>query len=191
MSSPSITPTPASTRQGCREFADVFQHPLLEEPPTASAPSDQQREYSMLTRRAETLCHACPLMSQCLYNAVVKHDVAGYAGGTTARQRLEIRRRLGVVVDPEDFDTLAGITEGNRHVDHDEVVRLRQANPHETLETLARRLGCSLSTVKRHLRRHRNETHRPHVQPSPRPSLPEVMAAFRAVVTPGSLRRAA
>lgn len=191
MSSATFTSRPATTKPGCHEFASLFQHSLLEEPPTASAPSDHHREYSMLTRKAKNLCHACPLMNQCLYDAVVKHDVAGFAGGTTARQRLEIRRRLGITVAPEDFDTLAGIIAGNRHVDHDEVVRLRHSNPHESLETLAHRLGCSLSTVKRHLRRHRNETHRPRVQHHSLPSMAQVLAAFRAVVSPATVRRAA
>ncbi|HHV20682.1 MAG TPA: transcription factor WhiB [Propionibacterium sp.] len=191
MSSATFTAHPESATQGCREFASLFQHPLLEEPPTGSAPSDQQRQYAMLARKAENLCRSCPLMQQCLYSAVVKHDVAGYAGGTTARQRMAIRNRLGITVAPEDFDTLAGITARNRHVDHDEVVRLRYANPHESLETLARRLGCSLSTVKRHLRRHRNEAQRPRVQPRPLPSMAEVLAAFRAVVAPATLHRAA
>ena len=58
---------------------------------------------------------------------------------------------------PEDFDSLAGVVGGQRTVDHDEVVRLRRAHPDESLERIARRLGCSLSTVKRHLRRERNE----------------------------------
>ena len=90
-----------------------------------------------------------------------EHDVAGYVGGTTPAQRARIRGRLRITVAPEDFDTLAGVTGGHRQVDHDEVVRLRHAHPDESLETLAHRLGCSLSTVKRHLRRERN-------QPSPR-----------------------
>lgn len=180
-----------AAQQGYHEFAALFQHPLIEEPPLASAPNDEQRAYAMLTRKAENICRSCPLMQQCLYDAVVKHNVAGFAGGTTARQRAEIRNRLGITVAPEDFDTLAGITARNRHVDHEEVVRLRQANPHESLETLANRLGCSLSTVKRHLRRHRSGGQLPRVQSRSLPSLAEVLAVFRAVVSPGSVRRAA
>lgn len=172
------------TKPGCHESAALFQHPLLEDPPTSSAPREVQREHALLVRQAENVCTGCPLMQQCLYSAVVKHDVAGIAAGTTARQRQEIRNRLGITVAPEDFDTLAGATARNRHIDHDEVVRLRHANPDESLETLAQRLGCSLSTVKRHLRRHRQSAHSPRVQHRPLPSLAEVMAAFRAVVSP-------
>ena len=52
---------------------------------------------------------ACPLMAHCLYEAVVRHDVAGYAAGTTAAQRVKIRALLGISVEPENLDTLAGV----------------------------------------------------------------------------------
>ena len=82
---------------------------------------------------------------------------------------------------PEDFDTLAGVTGGHRQVDHDEVVRLRHAHPDESLETLAHRMGCSLSTVKRHLRRERRT---PSVRPVelPKPSPSQVLAVAAKVI---------
>lgn len=141
---------------GCVRFASLFQDPLLEEPPSSSAPAATRHQYASMTQRAAEICGACPLQSSCLYESVVEHDVHGYVAGTTQRQRAEIRRQLRVTVEPEDFDTFAGATARNRPVDHDEVVRLRKANPDETLESIAQRLGCSLSTVKRHLRRERN-----------------------------------
>lgn len=168
--------------RGCVENADVFQHPLLEEPPTASATADQRRQHMMLARKAETLCFECPLLQQCLYNAVVKHDVAGFVAGTTERQRIEMRNRLRIVVQAEDLDTLAGVTARHRQVDHDEVVRLRNANPHESLEMLAHRLGCSLSTVKRHLRKHRNEAREPEQVKPFVPSMAQVMQAYAEVL---------
>ena len=75
---------------------------------------------------------------------------------------------------------MAGVTGGHRQVDHDEVVRLRHAHPDESLETLARRLGCSLSTVKRHLRRERRNPTVRRDQP-PKPSLSAVLTATAAV----------
>ncbi|MGI3786069.1 MAG: hypothetical protein ACRYG2_35440 [Janthinobacterium lividum] len=106
--------------------------------------------------------------------------MAGFAGGTTARQRKEIRRRLGIVVGPEDLDTLAEVIGGTRQIDHDEVMRLRRANPDETLDQLAQRLGCSLSTTKRHLRRERQETMpRPHLT---RPMPTQVLQVTSEVV---------
>ncbi|GAB3705712.1 WhiB family transcriptional regulator [Mariniluteicoccus flavus] len=177
--------------RGCVENASLFQHPLLEEPPTASAPADDRREHMMLARKAENLCLECPLMQQCLYNAVVNYDVAGFVAGTTARQRQEMRNRLRITVQAEDLDTLAGVTARHRQVDHDEVVRLRNANPHESLEMLAHRLGCSLSTVKRHLRKHRNESHQPKPVKKFVPSMAQVMQAYGDVLRQRPVRRAA
>ncbi|HZA05629.1 MAG TPA: helix-turn-helix domain-containing protein, partial [Propionibacteriaceae bacterium] len=68
----------------------------------------------------------------------------------------------------------------HRQVDHDEVVRLRHAHPDESLETIARRLGCSLSTVKRHLRRERRDPGVRREEP-PKPGLSAVLAAAAAV----------
>ncbi|SDR68965.1 Transcription factor WhiB [Friedmanniella luteola] len=185
----STTPAPHASTQpagpSCVQLPRVFQDPLLEEPPAAGAPAEDRRRYAELVARATAACQRCPLVVACLDRAVVEHDVAGFVGGTTARQRVEIRRRLGVVVPPEDLDTLAGVLGGSRPVDHDEVLRVRAAHPDETLEVLAVRLGCSLSTVKRHLRRERD-------QPSPprpvaaRPSQQQVLEATLAVTRPVS-----
>lgn len=169
----------------CVRLPQVFHDPLLEEPPVAGAPVEDRRRYTELVAGANTACQGCPLVVDCLYRAVVEHDVAGYVGGTTARQRVEIRRRLGVVVQPEDFDTLAGVLGGSRPVDHEEVLRIRAAHPDETLEVLAVRLGCSLSTVKRHLRRERNEPSAPRPV-AVRPSRRQVLEATLAVTQPSS-----
>ena len=106
--------------------------------------------------------------------------MAGYVGGTTPAERVRIRRALGITVTPEDFDTLAGVTGGHRQVDHDDVIRLRHAHPDESLETLARRLGCSLSTVKRHLRRERRIPGVRREEP-PKPDMSAVLTAAAAV----------
>ena len=177
---------------GCGQQPALFQHPLLEQPPRASAPAKVRRQYRDLERAAQHLCGACPLQPSCLYDAVVRHDVAGFVAGSTPRERAEVRRRLGVTVQPEDFDTLAGVVGGYRQVDHDEVVRLRRANPPESLDTLARRLGCSLSTVKRHLRRERAASPVPDSENCSLPDLSTVLAAFAEVVeTPAAERRTA
>ncbi len=173
-----LAETPAPV---CATHTDLYQHPLLEEPPTSHSGSDR-RQYLVLTRQAEVLCAGCPLLSSCLYDAVVRHDVSGYVAGTTAKQRQLIRRELRISVQPEDFDTLAGVTGGHRHVDHHEVVRLRSANPHESLERLAQRLGCSLSTVKRHLRRARQG------QASPGPATKSAPSERQVLVTAAEVR---
>jgi hypothetical protein len=184
--------TPRGPITGCVQFSQLFQDPMIEEPPTAGASAAHRRRAAELEAQAANVCGACPLLSPCLYRAVVDHDVAGFVGGTTAKQRSQLRAQLGVTVQPEDLDTLAGVTRHHRQVDHAEVVRLRRANPNESLEQLAQRLGCSLSTVKRHLRTERKAP-APHVPTSRRrPSEAEVLAALlRDTSRVGSLRAAA
>lgn len=138
---------------GCVENADLYQNPLLEEPSTAQT-VEQRRTQATLLRKAENQCLDCPLMVECLYRAVTEYDVAGFCAGTTQRQRQEIRRRLGIRVEPEDFDSFAGAASSHQ-VNHNELLRLRKANPTASLDSIAQRLGCSLSTVKRHLRKAR------------------------------------
>lgn len=172
-----ITPAP---QPACTRLVRVFQDPLLEEPGRHSADQADRRAHAELAATAGAACRACPMVTACLYSAVVEYDVAGYVAGTTARQRSEIRRRLGVTVRPEDFDTMAGVVGGGRQIDHAEVLRLRTAHPDESLESLAGRLGCSLSTIKRHLRRERNAPSLPAVGHS-RPKLHEVLATAAEV----------
>ncbi|QDP94958.1 transcription factor WhiB [Microlunatus elymi] len=181
---------------GCVRNAALFQDRLMEEPPTSSAPAALRHRYANLTDRAAEICAGCPFQQTCLYDAVVQHDVAGYVAGTTQRQRTQIRRRLGITVEPEDFDTFAGATARNRPVDHEEVVRLRRANPDETLDSIAQRLGCSLSTVKRHLRRERAAQEGPTRLTAidrAKPTLTQVLAAAAEIAGPvrRQLRRAA
>lgn len=175
--------SPIDSRTPCVEFAGLFQHRLVEDPTPASAAVEERRRALMMTRKAQNLCAQCPMMQQCLYDAVVRFDVTGFAGGATGKQRQEIRSKLGIRVASEDFDTLAGVTAPHRQVDHDEVVRLRNANPDESLETIALRLGCSLSTVKRHMRKARTAAavaEKP--APAPLPKLSAVLAAYTEVV---------
>ena len=175
----------ARRRPGCVDAAAVFQHPFLEEPVRGPVSRDDRARYADLVGRARAVCDDCPVRQQCLYTAVVEHDVAGYVAGTTLRQRAEIRRRLGVVVEPDDLDTLAGVVGGRRQVDHRELVRLRRTHPDESLDQLAHRLGCSLSTIKRHLRQERDEG---SIRPSrtSRPVPAQVSQAAVAVLGPPS-----
>lgn len=178
VSTDAATTAKRDQRMGCVEVAPLFREPLLEEPPSTNAPAEQRRRYAALRNAAAAVCGACPLIETCLHRAVVEHDVAGYVAGSDQRQRLELRRMLCVTVDPEDFDTLAGVTGRHHPVDTNEVVRLRQANPHESLDQLAQRLGCSLSTVKRHLRHQRQAQPLQEMRTSTSPTPAEVMAAF-------------
>ena len=102
----------------CIQAREIFQNPLVEEPPTG------RNDLAVrLAGRAIELCESCPLMDKCLYEAVVEHDVAGVAGGTTALQRTRIRRLLGVNVDREDLSDFAGTTREGGRLTHAEVGR--------------------------------------------------------------------
>ena len=68
---------------------DLYQSPLLEEPNLANT-QEARRQQILMTRKAENLCLDCPMMVDCLYQAVVKHDVAGYAA-----QIVVVKNRLG------------------------------------------------------------------------------------------------
>lgn len=160
----------------CVQASDIFQHPLVEEPPTGRHELAQR-----LTERALELCRSCPLMEQCLYAAVADHDVAGVTGATTAAQRARIRQLLGIRIDREDLAEFTGTTREGRRLTHADVARARRADPDATLETIAERLGCSLSTVKRHLRQARAEA-KPVTAMRRRPTLDAVVSARLAVV---------
>lgn len=166
-----------SQHMPCTQAREIFQHPLVEEPPTGRDERAQR-----LTGRAVALCESCPLMEQCLYAAVVEHDVAGVAGATTGLQRMRIRRLLGLRIAREDLTDFAGTTREGGRLTHADVARARRADPDATLETIAERLGCSLSTVKRHLRQARLEA-TPTVASVPsRPSKNAVLNARLIVV---------
>lgn len=178
---------------GCIQYASLFQDPLIEEPPRAGAAASQRRRYATLANQAAQICSDCPLRRSCLYTAVAEHDVAGIVAGTTQRERAAIRRDLNITVEPENFDVLAGASPMNRPVDHQEVVRMHRANPGESLDRIADRLGCSLSTVKRHLRQERQWADGADEQQQPggqqRPTTAQVMAAADRVVTSGRASR--
>jgi DNA-directed RNA polymerase specialized sigma24 family protein len=169
----------------CTARADIFQHRLMEEPPPASAARRTRERYEQLTREAGALCASCPLFTDCLFNAVAEHDVSGFVAGTTAAQRRSMRNLLDVEVQADDFDLLAGARGTRRPVSHEEVLRLRSQHPNDSLESLAMRLGCSLSTVKRHLRRARRGQSPAAKEPRPRPELPAVLEAYETVVEQG------
>lgn len=165
-----------ATTPGCVDHAALFHHPVVEDGVAPSTPDEVR-----IRAAAASVCASCPLQSKCLYDAIVGHDVAGFVAGTTMQQRRAIRVRLGVTPEPQNLDVLAGVSLGNRPVDRDEVLRLRRANPSETLEQLAMRLGCSTSTVKRHLRKERAGVGTKPA-PKPRPTMQQVLAAAEAVL---------
>jgi len=191
-----MTVSVSVTEAGCTAHPELYQHPLLEDDPGRSATAEQRRERSAMARRATAICAGCCALQDCLYRAVVEHDVAGFVAGTTEPQRRRMRVLLELSVGPDDLDSLTGVSASPHQVNHAEIVRLRAQNPHMSLETIAQRLGCSLSTVKRHLRRARAEAAgvaqapRPGGELTP-PSRDEVMTARAVVVHSDGSRPAA
>ncbi len=164
----------------CVTASNVFLHPLLEDGSTPSS-RGERREQAMLRTQAERLCAGCPMLAQCLTEAVTKHDVAGFVAGTTKRQRQELRGRLGVQLPSDDLDTYAGVNSG-RQFDRHEIHRLRTAHPEQPLSMIAQKIGCSVSTVKRHLRRIEEEGGLPAKPPAPvMPSADVVVATWEAM----------
>ena len=188
-----IQPTPAPpggpVEPECATDPDLFLHPLLDTPPAQSKVTRSVwTEYRDLLQQARDACASCPLFVDCLYAAVAQVDVAGFVGCTTPRERKQIRSELGVSVAPEDLDAAAGVRGERRPIDHEAVLATRAAHPDESLEELASRLECSLSTVKRHLRRARREAagevepERPKPKDPDLPTVDVVLDAFDEVV---------
>lgn len=172
----------------CAVDVKLYLDPLLEDPPArSSAGKAVWARYERLVSTARTSCAACPLLADCLYKAVVHTDVSGYVGCTTPQERRAIRKQVGISVRAEDLDAYAGTRGERQPVEHEEVLRMRAAHPDDSLETLAERIECSLSTVKRHLRRARRKSDSAPRADAPEalPTMDEVFEAFEVVVDQG------
>jgi hypothetical protein len=123
-------------------------------------------------------CAGCPFLVDCLYRAVVEVDVFGYAACTTGADRQQIRRKLGIEIIQPNAGPFAAPRSGAGPIDHDSVLTLRQSYPNDTCIQLAQRLGCSTSTVKRHLRRARLAQVRLTPLEPRTPSVEEVLDCF-------------
>ena len=140
----------------CADSPDVYLDEALRG--TLSVNEATGAERQRLERQHEAAhrnCAGCPVLVDCLYRAVVEVDVFGYAACTTEADRQAIRRKLGIEVPQQTTGPFAAPRAGIGPIDHETVMSVRQSYPHDTCLQLAHRLGCSTSTVKRHLRRAR------------------------------------
>ena len=94
-----IQTVPNRDARRCLDQAETFQHPLLEEPPRAGAPASGPPDTVALEQRAAEACRTCPLLAGCLYEAVVRHDVAAMSPAQRPRSGSRSVRCLDVDVD--------------------------------------------------------------------------------------------
>jgi hypothetical protein len=96
-----------------------------------------------------------------------------------------MRRQLGIEVAQPSLAPFGAPRVGGGPVSHEAVIAARQAHPKDTCQQLAERLGCSTSTIKRHLRRERQKSAAVvDVEASDgKPTLEQVLDAFDQLST--------
>ncbi|AXT86371.1 transcription factor WhiB [Aeromicrobium sp. A1-2] len=168
------------TTPPCATTPEVFHDELLHSPPARTDITAAEWEQLAVKRAAvHRQCAGCPLMIDCLYRAVVEVDVSGYAACTTEIDRQQIRHRLGIVIQQPSSVPYGAARVGGGPVSHESVMTVRHAYPKDTCHQLAERLGCSTSTVKRHLRRAREQKQDQAMQPRvSTPTLPSIDAVL-------------
>jgi hypothetical protein len=163
----------------CATVPEVYQDEQLHEPPSRTELSAADWERLSLKRAsAHRQCAGCPMMVNCLYRAVVEVDVSGFVACTTEDDRAEIRRQLGIEIQQSSATPYGAARVGGGPVSHEAVMTARHAFPKDTCHQLAERLDCSTSTVKRHLRRAREQKLNPPPGPSTVVSIPSVDAVL-------------
>ncbi len=162
----------------CAMSPETFQDEVLLSPPSRrDVTGDQWRDYQGKRATAHRRCAGCDVFDACLYRAVVDVDVTGFLACTSEAERRRLRRDLGIEVQLES-SPYGTARVGGGPVDHAEVIGVRKAHPDETCRQLADRLGCSTSTVKRHLRQEREGRARTVVAAMEKPTMEQVLDAF-------------
>lgn len=162
----------------CAMAPEMYQDEILLSPPSRREVSaDQWRDYLAKRRAAHRRCAGCDVFAECLYRAVVEVDVSGFLACTSEAERRKLRRELGIEVQV-DSSPYGTARVGGGPVDHEAVIAARRAHPDETCRQLAERLGCSTSTIKRHLRQEREGRAPATVATMEKPSMEQVLDAF-------------
>ena len=169
-----------TTLPPCALAPEMYQDEVLYSPPSRrDVTAEEWRAYQAKKAAAHRRCAGCEVFAECLHRAVVEVDVAGFLACTSETDRRRMRRDLGIEVDRgQSPDGMARV--GGGPVDHDSVIAARRAYPEETNKQLADRLGCSASTIKRHLRQERERAQEVPValEERPEPTVSEVLDAF-------------
>mgnify|MGYP005984527995 CR=1 FL=1 len=162
----------------CAMAPEMYQDDVLLSPPSRrDVTPERWREYVATRAAAHRRCAGCDVLDACLYRAVVEVDVSGFLACTSEAERRRMRRDLGIEVQV-DSSPYGTARVGGGPVDHEAVVGARKAHPDDTCRQLAERLGCSTSTVKRHLRQEREGHGETAVVTSERPTVGDVLDAF-------------
>lgn len=169
----------------CASLPEVYLDEHLHTPPSRAEISDS--DWARLTVKrasAHRRCAGCPMMVDCLYRAIVEVDVSGFVACTTEDDRAAIRDQLGIEIQQSPAATYGDARVGGGPVDHAAVMTARQAYPKDTCHQLAERLDCSVSTIKRHLRRAREQAASIATSPaSTAPTVDAVLDAFDQLET--------
>jgi hypothetical protein len=166
--------------------ADAPEQFLDEQLQTAPSTAAEEHRLAAARVKVQRACAACPLMIDCLYRAVVEVDVSGFVACTTEAERARMRRSLGIDIAPAPLQSFGAPRVGGGPVNHEAVLAMRQTHPKDTCQQLAERLGCSMSTIKRHLRRereHQDAVTAPPAKSTRTPSVDEVLDAFDTLET--------
>ncbi len=167
----------------CATAPEMYQDEILLSPPSRREVSAEQwRDYQAKRASAHRRCAGCEVFDACLYRAVVDVDVSGFLACTGEAERRRMRRELGIEVQI-DSSPYGTARVGGGPVDHAEVVGARKAHPDDTCRQLAERLGCSTSTIKRHLRQEREGTAAAAVATIEKPTMGQVLDAFDRLET--------
>lgn len=176
-----------TTTPPCAFEPEVYLDELLHSPPARTDVSAAQWETLVVKQAAaHRQCAGCPLMVDCLYRAVVEIDISGYVACTTERDRHAIRRQLGIEIQQSSAPAYGSARVGGGPVSHEAVMTARHAYPGDTCRQLGERLGCSTSTIKRHLRRARERKRDEALAPSAplgRPTVDAVLDCFDQLET--------
>lgn len=163
----------------CATVPEVYQDELLQSSPSRTEVSaDDWARLSTTRASAHRQCAGCPMMVDCLYRAVVEVDVSGFVACTTEDDRASIRRQLGIEIQQTTTTPYGAARIGGGPVSHEAVMAARHSYPKDTCQQLAERLDCSTSTVKRHLRRAREQKLNPVSVVAESPSAPSVDAVL-------------
>ncbi len=172
----------------CADAPEAYLDDALQATSGTTLSAAERDELNATRATIHRQCAGCPLLVDCLYRAVVEVDVSGYAACTTESERVLIRERLGIEVVRSTLTPYGAPRVGGGPVSHEAVLTSRQTYPKDTCQQLAERLGCSTSTIKRHLRREREQRAADATLPAAAavehvPTIEEVLDAFDALET--------